>query len=195
MFEYRSLYRHARARTNGYAVLTSSPTRHVRAQSGPQSGAAGRVSKAPTRDAPAREGLTRGPVGLGRRALAKEPVAKRPVAKGALGGRALGRSRANAAVRRRRALGALSLALAVPVVLGALTGSAAAWWVVVALLPVVCAYLAVVFRARRVLAEREINLAFLGTAGRAEPGLEGMFSTGHGLAMEDRGAVSAGCWR
>jgi len=186
VFEYRSLYRHARARTNGYAVLTSSPTRHVRAQPG----AGGHVSKAPTRDAPAREGLTRGPVGLGRRALAK-----RPVAKGALGGRALGRSRANAAVRRRRALGALSLALAVPVVLGALTGSAAAWWVVVALLPVVCAYLAVLFRARRVLAEREINLAFLGTAGRAEPGLEGMFSTGHGLAMEDRGAVSAGCWR
>jgi hypothetical protein len=56
------------------------------------------------------------------------------------------------------------------------TGSAAAWWVTLAVLPVVCAYVAVLFRTRRRMAEREINLAFFGSSNRAMAGLEDVFA-------------------
>jgi Flp pilus assembly protein TadB len=88
---------------------------------------------------------------------------------------ARGRSHLSAAVRRRRVLAVMLGVLAVPAVIGLATGSAAAWWAVVAFLPVVCTYLAVLFRARRLMAEREINLAFFGSVNRAGHGLEDAF--------------------
>lgn len=100
--------------------------------------------------------------------------------------------RAAAAARRRRALATLLVALGIPTLIALVTGSAAAWWVVVALLPVVCGYLAVMFHNRRLMAEREINMAFSGPAGRGLTGLEEMFSVPDGHGLEDLGAVSAG---
>ncbi len=66
--------------------------------------------------------------------------------------------------------------LAVPLVVALVTGLSPAWWVVVALLPVLCAYLAILLRARRLMAEREIDVAFFGPAGRVAYGLEDVFS-------------------
>jgi drug/metabolite transporter (DMT)-like permease len=86
------------------------------------------------------------------------------------------RPRANAAVRRRRVLTVLFSALAAPVLVALATGSMAAWWVVVALLPFVTTYLAVLFRTKRRIAEREINSAFYGSAGGTIIGLEEMFA-------------------
>jgi drug/metabolite transporter (DMT)-like permease len=67
-------------------------------------------------------------------------------------------------------------ALAAPVLVALATGSMAAWWVVVALLPFVTTYLAVLFRTKRRIAEREINSAFYGSAGGTIIGLEEMFA-------------------
>jgi len=66
--------------------------------------------------------------------------------------------------------------LAVPLVVALATGWSAAWWVVVALLPVLCAYVAILVRARRLMAEREIDVAFFGPSGRVAYGLEDVFS-------------------
>jgi hypothetical protein len=67
-------------------------------------------------------------------------------------------------------------ALAVPAAIGLATGSSAAWWVFVALLPVVCVYLAILFRTRRLMAEREMNLAFLGPLNRGGRSADDGFS-------------------
>lgn len=89
--------------------------------------------------------------------------------------RSRSRSRARTIVRRRRVLTVLFAALVVPALVALVTGSSAAWWVVVTLLPVVCAYLFVLFRTRRLMAEREINLAF-GAGERHDAAMEDIFS-------------------
>ncbi len=86
------------------------------------------------------------------------------------------RGRSSAAVRRRQVLTVMAVALAVPALAAVATGSTVAWWVVVALLPLVCAYLAVLFHNRRLLAEREINSAFLGSADRTDATLAELFA-------------------
>jgi len=102
------------------------------------------------------------------------------------------RSRARTVVRRRRVLTLLFAALAVPTLVALATGSAAAWWVVVALLPVACAYLFVLFRTRRIMAEREINVAFCGRGERTDATLEDLFPA-HAQPMGDGlRAVSGG---
>jgi hypothetical protein len=102
------------------------------------------------------------------------------------------RSRAQAAARRRLVLTVLLFALAVPLLLALATGSTGAWWAVVALLPVVFAYLAVMFRARRLSAEREINVAFFGGPQRGEFGLDDMFPAAYAQEPAELRAVSAG---
>jgi hypothetical protein len=84
--------------------------------------------------------------------------------------------RANATIRRRRVLTGMFIALAVPALVALATGSMTAWWVVVAMLPFVSTYVAVLFRTRRRMAEREINVAFYGSAGGTIVGLEEMFT-------------------
>jgi fatty acid desaturase len=86
------------------------------------------------------------------------------------------RGPSRAAVRRRQVLAVMAVALAVPALAAVATGSTVAWWVVVALLPLVCAYLAVLFHNRRLLAEREINSAFIGSADRTEATLAELFA-------------------
>jgi hypothetical protein len=88
------------------------------------------------------------------------------------------------------------LTLAVPLVVALATGWAAAWWVVVALLPVVMTYIAILVRARRLMAEREIDLAFFGPAGRVAHDLEEVFSgVGEHSPLERMAAGSAGSFR
>jgi hypothetical protein len=95
------------------------------------------------------------------------------------------------AARRRRVLGALLTALAVPALAAVVTGSSAAWWAVMVLLPIVCTYVAVLFRARRLMAEREINMAFFGGQDRFDGGLEDLFSARRASLADER-AVGAG---
>ena len=85
--------------------------------------------------------------------------------------------RANASLRRRRVLTVMFTAISVPALVALATGSMTAWWVVVAMLPFVCTYMAVLFRTRRRMAEREINVAFYGSAGGTIAGLEEMFTS------------------
>jgi hypothetical protein len=85
--------------------------------------------------------------------------------------------RPNATVRRRRVLTVMCTAVALPALVALATGSMTAWWVVVAMLPFVSTYVAVLFRTRRRMAEREINVAFYGSAGGTIVGLEEMFTT------------------
>ncbi len=80
------------------------------------------------------------------------------------------------AVRRRRALELLLGAIAIPALVALTTGSSAAWWVFVGMLPVFGVYLVVVLYARRVKAEREINAAFGGSAINARRGWDDVFS-------------------
>lgn len=70
---------------------------------------------------------------------------------------------------------ALLTCLAIPLFLAFATGSSAAWWAVLVMLPLVAAYTAVLYRARRVMAEKEINAAFLGAPDRTEASLEELF--------------------
>ena len=84
------------------------------------------------------------------------------------------------------------LTLAVPLVIALATGWAAAWWVVVAMLPVLGAYVAILVRARRLMAEREIDVAFFGPAGRAGSGLEDVFSGGGQYVPLERMAAGGG---
>ena len=86
------------------------------------------------------------------------------------------RARASTIARQRRVLSVMLSTLAVPLVVALATGWAAAWWAVVALLPVLCTYVAILVRARRQMAEREIDVAFFGPAGRVAHGLEEVFS-------------------
>lgn len=84
--------------------------------------------------------------------------------------------RANATVRRRRVLTVMCTAVSVSALVALATGSMTAWWVVVAMLPFVSTYVAILFRTRRRMAEREINVAFYGSAGGTIVGLEEMFT-------------------
>ncbi len=83
--------------------------------------------------------------------------------------------RPSSAVRRRHILAAMFVVLVAAVAVAVGTGAGALWWFVVAFLPVVCAYVTVVMRARRLTAEREINAAFFGSSTRGLVGLEDMF--------------------
>jgi hypothetical protein len=80
--------------------------------------------------------------------------------------------------RRRRVLGLVLTAIALPALVALATGSSTAWWVFVGMLPVLGVYLAVLFYARRVRAEREINVAFFGGQGESGRGLEDVFLPG-----------------
>jgi hypothetical protein len=84
---------------------------------------------------------------------------------------------ADTAVRRRRALGLLLGAIALPALVALATGSTAAWWVFVGMLPVFGIYLVVVLYARRVQAEREINVAFGGSAIRGRRSWDDVLAT------------------
>jgi hypothetical protein len=91
------------------------------------------------------------------------------------------RPRPDIVTRRRHALELILAVIAVPALVALATGSSAAWWVFVGMLPVIGIYVAVVFYARRVRAEREINIAFLGSSPGPGAGLEDMFAAGSQL--------------
>ena len=112
----------------------------------------------------------RKPTVLSVRSQLPEPLVPAP----ARSGRA--KARADAAARQRLVLTVLFSALFLPALVALATGSSTAWWVVLAVLPFVCAYLAVLFRARRLQAEKEFNTAFLGGARLSAAGLEDIFS-------------------
>ncbi|HUC14803.1 MAG TPA: hypothetical protein VMS00_10160 [Acidimicrobiales bacterium] len=119
----------------------------------------------------------RAPKGLnGYAALFSSPL-DRESAVPRLASPAVRRRRADASARRRRVLTVMFTAVSVPALVALATGSMAAWWVVVAMLPFVSTYMAVLFRTRRRTAEREINVAFYGSAGGTIVGLEEMFTT------------------
>ncbi|MGC8627489.1 MAG: hypothetical protein ACP5VR_08030 [Acidimicrobiales bacterium] len=99
-----------------------------------------------------------------------------------------GALRREALARQRQVVGALVVTLVLCVVLAVATGATAAWWAVVALLPLTCAYMAVLARSRRISAEREISYAFFGDAGQEHlppGGFEELFA-----AKSDRAAAS-----
>jgi len=105
------------------------------------------------------------------------------------------KARADSAARRRLVMTVLLTALALPALVGLATGSTAAWWLVVALLPVVCTYAAVVMRAQRLMAEKEFNVAFLGGTNLGATGLEDIFAYRPGTTgvdLHERHQVSAG---
>lgn len=108
--------------------------------------------------------------GAGARASGLPPVLRPP----AHSGRA--KARADAAARRRLVMTVLLVAFALPTLAAVVTGSALAWWAALIMLPLVCIYGAVVVRARRVMAEKEFNVAFLGGTNLVAPGLEDIFS-------------------
>jgi len=74
--------------------------------------------------------------------------------------------------------------VAVPALVALATGSSTAWWVFVGMLPVFAVYLAVVLYARRVRAEREINVAFFGSRSGAAKGWDDVFS-GSGSQLDE----------
>lgn len=122
-----------------------------------------------------------------------------PLSPPMLSGRA--RARANAAARRRLVMTVLVAAFAIPTLVALATGATAAWWVAVVMLPLACTYACVVVRARRVMAEKEFNVAFLGGTHLAAPGLEEIFAPRPGAAptasidLRDRRPLSAGLGR
>jgi hypothetical protein len=85
------------------------------------------------------------------------------------------RAQAEAAARRRRLLTVVVAAVAAPALVALATGSDAAWWGFLVLVPVVLAYLGILFRNRRRMAEREFNVAFFGKSRRGAAGLEEVF--------------------
>jgi hypothetical protein len=86
------------------------------------------------------------------------------------------RGHLDSTTRRRRALELVLAVISVPALVALATGSSTAWWVFVGMLPLFCVYLGVVFYARRLRAEQEINVAFFGNARGAAPGLEDVFA-------------------
>lgn len=119
----------------------------------------------------------RAPKGLNGYAALFSPPLDRASAVQRLPAPAVPNGRANASLRRRRVLTVMFTAISVPALVALATGSMTAWWVVVAMLPFVCTYMAVLFRTRRRMAEREINVAFYGSAGGTIAGLEEMFTS------------------
>jgi hypothetical protein len=119
----------------------------------------------------------RAPKGLNGYAALFSPPLDRASAVQRLPAPAVPNRRANASLRRRRVLTVMFTAISVPALVALATGSMTAWWVVVAMLPFVCTYMAVLFRTRRRMAEREINVAFYGSAGGTIAGLEEMFTS------------------
>ncbi len=93
---------------------------------------------------------------------------------GSRGPRPVSRS-PRAAARRRQVLSSLLAVLFLATVLGLVTGSSAAWWVAVVVLPFLSAYIAVLFRNRRLMVEREFNSAFSGPTRRTEATLSELF--------------------
>jgi hypothetical protein len=85
-------------------------------------------------------------------------------------------ARIDTTVRRRRALELVIAVIAVPALVALATGSSTAWWVFLGMLPLFCVYLGVVFYARRLRAEQEINVAFFGNSRGAAAGLEDVFA-------------------
>lgn len=118
----------------------------------------------------------RAPKGLNGYAALFPSAPERPKATARMAPPTVRSRRANATVRRRRVLTVMFTALAVPALVALATGSMTAWWVVVAMLPFVSTYVAILFRTRRRMAEREINVAFYGSAGGTIVGLEEMFT-------------------
>ena len=107
--------------------------------------------------------------------VSSQPYQLRVVPPAAMG---QARAQADSAARRRRVLMVMAGAVAAPALVALATGSNAAWWGLLALVPVVLAYLGVLFRTRRHMAEREFNVAFFGRGRRGAAGLEEVFS-GH----------------
>jgi hypothetical protein len=106
------------------------------------------------------------------------PALKRQVISGRARPDGHARSGPDPSTRRRRVLELVLGAIAVPALVALATGSSTAWWVFVGMLPVFGVYLAVVLYARRVRAEREINVAFFGSSEAGSRGLEDLFSAG-----------------
>jgi hypothetical protein len=119
----------------------------------------------------------RAPKGLNGYAALFSSSLDRPKAASRTAAPAVRSRRANATVRRRRVLTVMVTAVCVPALVALATGSMTAWWVVVAMLPFLSTYVAILFRTRRRMAEREINVAFYGSAGGTIVGLEEMFTT------------------
>ena len=142
----------------------------------------------PTRRSPALAGARRSPAPAGN--ARRSPALRAPALRC---GRA--KAQADSAARRRLVMTVLLTALAIPTLVALGTGSTALWWVVVAFLPVVCTYAAVVVRAQRLQAEKEFNVAFLGGTNLRTSGLEDIFTaapaTGS-IDLRERRQVSAG---
>ena len=119
----------------------------------------------------------RAPKGLNGYATLFSSSLDRPKAASRMAAPAVRSRRANATVRRRRVLTVMFTAVSAPALVALATGSMTAWWVVVAMLPFLSTYVAILFRTRRRMAEREINVAFYGSAGGTIVGLEEMFTT------------------
>jgi hypothetical protein len=82
--------------------------------------------------------------------------------------------------------------VAIPALLVLASGTVAAWWVVIGLLPLVCTYVTTLFHTRRMMAEREINMAFIGPHDSAESMMsEDPFSDGLEQGVGTRGPVRA----
>jgi hypothetical protein len=79
-----------------------------------------------------------------------------------------------AVARQRQVVTGLAGALMLCVAVAVVTGASAAWWAAVALLPLACAYVAVLARSKRIAAEREISYAFFGRTGAEQHGLGGI---------------------
>jgi hypothetical protein len=93
-------------------------------------------------------------------------------------------SHPDSTTRRRHVLEMLLGVIAVPALIALATGSSTAWWVFVGMLPLFGVYLVVVLYARRVRAEREINVAFFGRPGETGRGLEDVFA-GSGAQLDE----------
>jgi hypothetical protein len=105
------------------------------------------------------------------------------------------RARLDTAARRRRVLAVMVAAVAAPALVALATGSSTPWWFVLAVLPIVLAYLGFLLRARHLTAEREFNIAFFGRGRAGAAGLEEVFSARQGSQFEQVGAARASNWR
>ncbi|GEM_PF-5457161 len=119
------------------------------------------------------------------RGRASQPGAGNPLGAGS----SKSAARRHTLARQRQVVSGLVGALAVCLAAALATGAAAAWWAVVALLPLASAYVAVVARSRRIAAEREIAYAFFGqheAPVRALGGIEDLFPAERERAVAGR---------